>query len=797
MSIPRGRRRRRFVTGLSILLLIAGAAAVIPGSPVHLAEWWNPSGSYEGRSAREWARDTRDPDPAVRAAAAAALGRIGAAANDRAPRVLELLASDPDPRVRAAAADALRRLPFDRAAGVPVLAAALSDDDPLVRLNATVALTHLRGEARPAVPALLAAVADEDNDTNLDTFTVTVRQSAVVALGHAAAGTAAAVAPLAALLAEPADGRTRAATLRALVPAGRHAAAVAPLVRRFLTDPNELVRESAAEALAAMGEPAAGPVVRREFDNLSLPESERKRLWDIEHRGNLLNATAFAAFAAALAKPDEARLSAALAPGFTASEPSRTRRVERTAGCAVARLDADGPSKPLSREEFLRKLFGWRQAFGGAVPTVKLVQATLRPKDAAKPADSWEGDAILRLHGATPKGEPVEVVIDLGFVVVEPTDRNLSGDGWLTAVAVNRVYTGTAPRPLFEESAAARGFDVAGLHDNWTTGELLPQSGGVFVADFNRDGYLDVLITDANKTALYAGGTNGRFRDVTAAVELPAGRMLGACAWVDIDGDGWEDLVIGGTAYRNAGGTRFESRGRLPVPADCTGLVVADYDRDGRLDLYAARAGEPGNLSWLEGRSNDARGNRLLRNLGDWKFQDVTKKAGVRGGYRSSFTAAWLDADGDGWPDLVVPNEFGDAQLLVNNRDGTFRPKSLADRPADFGTMGLAVGDLDNDGRIDIYCANMYSKAGTRVIGNLKADAYPPPVMERLRRLVAGSQLHLNRGGLTFEQVGAAKRLAAVGWAYGPALADLDSDGFLDVFATAGYISRDRRKPDG
>jgi FG-GAP-like repeat len=91
----------------------------------------------------------------------------------------------------------------------------------------------------------------------------------------------------------------------------------------------------------------------------------------------------------------------------------------------------------------------------------------------------------------------------------------------------------------------------------------------------------------------------------------------------------------------------------------------------------------------------------------------------------------------------------------------------------------------------------MYSKAGTRVIGNMRADTYPAPVMERLRRFVAGSQLHRNRGNLQFEQVGAQKKVAAVGWAYGVSLADFDNDGFLDIYATAGYVSRDRNEPDG
>src|SRR5262249_19877285 len=154
-------------------------------------------------------------------------------------------------------------------------------------------------------------------------------------------------------------------------------------------------------------------------------------------------------------------------------------------------------------------------------------------------------------------------------------------------------------------------------------------------------------------------------------------------------------------------------------------IVVADYDRDGKLDLYVTRTGPPGERSWLDDKSSDPRGNYLFRNKGNWEFEDVTRAAGVSGGRRSSFSAAWLDANNDGWPDLHVINEFGDGVLLVNNRDGTFREQALADRPADYGSMGLAAGDIDNDGNIDIFCANMFSKAGTRVIANLAPDAYP------------------------------------------------------------------------
>lgn len=788
-------RARRFVLPI-ILLLFAGL--VVPGSPIYLPVLLNPS---QNHTVRELIRALSDPDPAVRGQAAGDLGRLGTDAADSLPRLGEVLHQDPDPKVRAAAADAVGKMAPASRGVVGALGAALRDPDPLVRLNAALALLYLKEEARPAIPDLVAAVGDDDNDTDLDLQMITIRQVAFRALGTAAAGTGAAIPTCSDILSRSAPDVTRAIAARGLGLAGAHARDSAPLIRALLRDPNPDVRIEAEEALARIGADRNGPTRSGEFENLALPESELKRIWDIEHRGNVLNKYGFEPLAAALVRADAVELGRLFAPEFVGSETGAPTRVRSVGFVDVERLQESGnPPVPRTARQFVNRLLELRKVFGSA-PQVKLVVATLKPKAPDDPDGVWEGKAQLRMHGVATPGAPAEVTATLAFEVRNPTASALATGGWLRAAHVQLLTVARSPHSLFAETAKARGLNTA-LHDNWTASSVTPTTGGVYVTDFDRDGYLDVLITDLTGNTLYRGGPGGNFTDATDRMGLPrsSSGAATAAAWVDLDGDGWEDLILEGRVYRNEGGTKFAdytARFSVRLPKYLSGILVADYDRDGKLDLYLTRTGPPGNLSWLEGRSNSALGNVLLRNLGDWKFEDTTKKSGTRGDFRSTFTAAWLDANDDGWPDLYVPNEFGDGVLLVNNRDGTFKPRALSDRPSDFGTMGLAVGDIDNDGRIDIYSANMYSKAGTRVIGNLEPDAYPPKVMEKLRRFVAGSQLHLNRGDFKFEQVGAEKHLAPVGWAYGAALADLDGDGLLDVYATAGYLSRDRRKPDG
>jgi HEAT repeat protein len=789
--------------GIGAGCLLAGLVFFLPGSPLNLPDLTGLTGLPDGRSPRSWVRDLTNPDVDTRSKACFALGEIGPAAEQAVPALAEALVQDPSPRVRAGAALALTKMvPASRAA-VEALARALDqDDEPLVRLNSALALLRLKEEARPAIPALIRALHDERNQTNAEMFPFTIQEAAALALGHASTGNDEALEALTSVLKSSEGQALRRAVVRALGAVGPPAEAVAPLLRPLLASGPDDLRQAARETLQSIGAAELGPSAAAEGNKpLELAGSERQYLWEIEHHGNLLVKHGFAALAGALARGDSEALGRLLAGDFRGSDLDRPLRVRSSTPYARAeRLQDSGrPALPLDRAAFLARLLRLRHLFSYRPPQVKLALMTLSPCRRGQLDGAWEGTAQLRLHGEHAPGAPAEIVVVLGYRVDRPSKDNLSRPGWLHRAALRQVLIATAPRYLFAEVARQRGLDPTGLHDNWTSPSLVTTPGGVYVCDFNRDGILDVLITDLARCALYRGRPDGTFEDVTVACGLPRSIGRPTAAWVDVDGDGWEDLFLDGRVFRNEAGrfVDYTERCNLRIPGDVLGVVVADYDRDGKLDLYLTRAGQPGLASWLDGKRGDGRGNQLFRNRGGWQFEDVTKRSGAGAGRGSTFSAAWLDANNDGWPDLHVINEFGDGVLLVNQRNGTFSPHRLASHPADFGSMGVTVGDVDNDGNIDIYCANMYSKAGTRVIGNLSPDAYPGRVMEKMRRFVAGSQLHLNRGGLKFEQAGVQRQVAGVGWAYGACLADLDNDGWLDLYATAGFISRDRNEPDG
>ncbi|HWC16363.1 MAG TPA: tetratricopeptide repeat protein, partial [Terriglobales bacterium] len=269
---------------------------------------------------------------------------------------------------------------------------------------------------------------------------------------------------------------------------------------------------------------------------------------------------------------------------------------------------------------------------------------------------------------------------------------------------------------------------------------------------------------------------------------------------------GVQDLLVvcgsGPLLFRNQGNGRYAVKRdafkfeRFPQ-GTFTHAALADYDRDGRLDIYFCLYNYYLGLDQYHYPSPyyDAQNgppNFLLHNEGNGTFVDRTEAAGLNAeNDRYSFACAWGDCDGNGWPDLYVANDFGRSNLYRNNGDGTFRAVSSEAHVQDAGAgMSACWADLDNDGKLDIYVANMWSPAGMRVSGHKLFEANDPEDIRALyRRHARGNSLYRNRGDVKFENV-AEKAKAEVGrWAWSSDAWDFDHDGCLDLYVTNGYIT--------
>lgn len=191
--------------------------------------------------------------------------------------------------------------------------------------------------------------------------------------------------------------------------------------------------------------------------------------------------------------------------------------------------------------------------------------------------------------------------------------------------------------------------------------------------------------------------------------------------------------------------------------------------------------------------------NQLWRNLGNGRFEDVTAESGTGGGQQHTFAASWFFFDDDHFSDVYIANDFAPNLLLRNRGDSTFEDVSKDNRVADFATsMGAVAGDLDNDGLAEIYVANMYSKMGRRIIAHVGPDDYPPGIYDQIIGSCAGSRLYrMQNDRKGYEKISKVMGVNEMGWAHGAAMVDLNSDGWLDLYATSGYMSFDQEKPDG
>jgi hypothetical protein len=370
-----------------------------------------------------------------------------------------------------------------------------------------------------------------------------------------------------------------------------------------------------------------------------------------------------------------------------------------------------------------------------------------------------------------------------------------------------------SPSALFADVAAQAG--IRFNHTNGATGDFrfveFSPAGCAFL-DYDNDGRLDILLLQsgspepnaANRPhcALYHNNGDGTFTDVTAGSGLD--RDLGYAQGVavgDFDNDGYDDLFI--TAYggnhllHNEHGTgRFKDvtaqwgLDRVPglASAYATSAAFGDYDNDGRLDLYvcyyAPWTPERDRPCYNEQRLRDycspeqfpPAAHRLYRNMGD-HFEDVSERAGITKAQGRGLAVAFVDVDGDGRQDIFVANDLTPNMLWHNNGDGTFTNRAVqagcaySDEGALMAGMGLAIADLDGDGRESLFVTNFSGMPNT------------------LYRNVGGGLLRNDSiiSGLALPHM---KFLA-----FGCAFLDYDADGRPDLIVNNGsvYVHADTR----
>jgi Flp pilus assembly protein TadD/peroxiredoxin len=339
---------------------------------------------------------------------------------------------------------------------------------------------------------------------------------------------------------------------------------------------------------------------------------------------------------------------------------------------------------------------------------------------------------------------------------------------------------------------------------------------GVSVGDADGDGLEDLYVAQPAglPNHLYRARGDSTFEDITERAGLDVLDDTAQSLFADVDNDGDQDLVVAtGTKpllFVNSGKGVFSPvpdgfRFNRPLQGVLTSMSMADYDRDGFLDLYLCvysyffgagedKAGTP--APYYDARNGPP--GILFRNDRHGRFTDVTQESGLDAGNdRYHFAAAWADYNGDGWPDLLVANDFGTKNLYRNRglRDGkvTFEDVAAEAGVLDHGAgMSAAFLDYDNDGLLDIYTGNMWSASGQRITSapTFMPDA-PPDVRALYRRHARGNSLFRNRGDGRFEEKTLDARVEMGRWAWSSEALDFDSDGWEDLYVVNGMLTRE------
>jgi Flp pilus assembly protein TadD/peroxiredoxin len=336
-------------------------------------------------------------------------------------------------------------------------------------------------------------------------------------------------------------------------------------------------------------------------------------------------------------------------------------------------------------------------------------------------------------------------------------------------------------------------------------------NNGAAVGDFDNDGWDEIYVCQPAglPNRLYRNRGDGTFEDVTQSSGLDVLDATSCALFADFENKGVQDLLVvcegGPLLFLNQGNGNFELKRDAfkfanPPQGTFTHAAIADYDRDGRLDIYFCLYNYYLGLDqyhypapYFDARNGPP--NFLFHNEGNATFQDRTEAAGLSAeNDRYSFACAWGDFDSNGWPDLYVANDFGRSNLYRNNGDGTFTAVSAEAGVDDPGAgMSACWLDLEGDGNQDLYVGNMWSAAGMRVADQKPFHSQDPEgIRASYRHHARGNSLYKNKGDGRFENVAQSAGVEIGRWAWSSDSWDFDHDGRPDLYIANGYISGSR-----
>ena len=337
------------------------------------------------------------------------------------------------------------------------------------------------------------------------------------------------------------------------------------------------------------------------------------------------------------------------------------------------------------------------------------------------------------------------------------------------------------------------------------------RGNGIAIGDANGDGLEDIYFCQpaALPNRLFLRNADGSLRDGSVAGNVDWLDSSRGALFVDIDNDGDQDLVLALSStlliHENDGTGKFKVQREIPTISRLFSLNAVDFDNDGDLDLFACGYSGEGQIRPEDvfaspvpyHDANNGGPNFLFRSNGEWEFEDVTRAVGLdENNLRFSLASVWDDFDNDGDLDLYVANDFGRNNLYRNDSDGgKVRFVDIAGEAGveDIGPgMSASWGDANNDGRIDLYVSNMFSSAGSRIT---RQQQFKPGAaaedISGFKRHARGNSMFLNNGDGTFLDQSVSSGTVMGRWAWGSLFADLNNDGWRDVYVANGFVTAD------